>query len=77
MKPLFTLIIALFIIASACKEPAIPPTSSCDIDFADSSASHPKAAAYQDIVNRYVKKGLPGITLYIRRAVETGRQPHR
>lgn len=65
MKPLFALIIAL-IIVSACKEPAIPPTTNCDIDFADSTASHPKAAVYQDIANRYAKKGLPGITLYIR-----------
>lgn len=65
MKPLFALIISL-IIVSACKEPAIPPASNCDIDFADSSASHPKAAVYQDIVNRYAKKGLPGIVLYIR-----------
>ena len=65
MKPLFPLIITLIII-SACKDPAIPPTSNCDIDFADSSASHPKTAVYQDIANRYVKKGLPGVTLYIR-----------
>lgn len=59
-------IIILIIFFGACKEPAIPPTESCTTDFTDSSSKHPKAAAYQDIINRYVKKGMPGIVLYIR-----------
>lgn len=63
-KYLYTLIVLL--VFSACQDVAVPPTQTCDIDFVDSSSLHPKAAVYQNIVNNYVKKGLPGVVLYIR-----------
>ena len=61
---LYTLIAILAF--TACHDVAVPPTKTCDTDFADSSSQHPKAAIYQSIVNDYVKKGLPGVVLYIR-----------
>ncbi len=48
-----------------CKEDTIKPSSICNIDFADSSATHPNGKYYQDIIDRYVAKGLPGIVLLI------------
>ncbi|KAB2918874.1 MAG: beta-lactamase family protein [Bacteroidetes bacterium] len=54
------------LLTSSCKDGAVPPTQTCEIDFVDSSQNHPKAAIYQNILNTYVKKGLPGAVLYIR-----------
>ncbi len=61
---LYTLIVLLAL--SACQDVAVPPTQTCETDFTDSSSQHPKAAIYQNIINGYVKKGLPGVVLYIR-----------
>ncbi len=47
----------------SCKDPDIGPTSDCTFtDF----PSHPKASIYQGIVDKYVKKGLPGISVLVR-----------
>jgi glycosyltransferase involved in cell wall biosynthesis len=59
-------ILTAIVLMGACKDVAVPPTQTCETDFADSSSKHPKAAVYQSIVNKYVKKGMPGIVLYIR-----------
>lgn len=48
-----------------CNKVEIGPSSSCNLDFADSSSIHPKAAQYQVIIDNYIKRGLPGIVLLI------------
>lgn len=63
MKLKISLLIILLATLVSCKEKTIAPTEDCSIDYADSSASHPKASLYQAILNKYTSKGLPGIVL--------------
>jgi D-alanyl-D-alanine carboxypeptidase len=60
----------LFIIAilfTACQKAQIEQTSdqSRPIPWTDSSSQHPKNSAYQSLIEKYNKKGLPGISLLI------------
>lgn len=57
--------LTILFVVYGCKEDAISPTKSCECDFVDSSAKHPKAQIYQSIINKYVAKGLPGVVLLI------------
>ena len=66
MKKLTIIIIALTAVLYSCNKVDIGPTSPCTLDFPDSSLKHPKAKAYQDLIDEYVKKGLPGIVLLIK-----------
>lgn len=50
----------------ACREGDIPPTSTCTYVPPESFAAHPKAQRLHNLLTKYVKKGLPGITLLIR-----------
>jgi D-alanyl-D-alanine carboxypeptidase len=54
------------IIFSACKkeEVNIPETAECK--FSEDYSSHPKAIAFQNILDKYRKKGLVGISLYVK-----------
>lgn len=57
------LIVALF---AGCKEDEVGSSSNCQLTFADSSAIHPKAQVYQNLIDRYTTLGLPGIVLLIK-----------
>ena len=59
------LIISIIVSFSNCKKTIVQPTETCNIDFVDSSSSHPKATKYQNIIDKYTKKGIPGIVLLI------------
>lgn len=52
---------------TACqKEDKIPYTANCNLPSGDSSSIHPKANVYQSVMDEYVKKGMPGISVAIR-----------
>lgn len=51
---------------SCQKEDKIPYTNNCNLPGGDSSALHPKANLYQTVLDKYVKKGMPGIAIAIR-----------
>lgn len=65
---LLTHILATIVVLMAwsCKKEETGPTSLCNPAISDSSALHPKATAYQAIIDEYTQKGLPGIILLIR-----------
>lgn len=50
----------------SCKKDAIQNTSDCNCIYTDSISQHPKTAKYQEIIDKYTKKGLPGIALLVR-----------
>jgi len=60
----YLLIITLVVLWS-CNKIEIGPTESCSPITPDSSANHPKASAYQSILDEYVNQGLPGAVLLI------------
>lgn len=50
----------------SCKKADVGETSACSYsNAADSSNKHPKAAKWQGIVDKYVKQGLPGMSVLI------------
>lgn len=57
----------LLTILSSCETNEVLPAAyySCDLDAQDSSAAHPKAAIYQDILERNRKNGLVGAVLLV------------
>jgi|WetSurMetagenome_2_1015567.scaffolds.fasta_scaffold02736_7 D-alanyl-D-alanine carboxypeptidase len=64
----FLLLITVF----SCKkeETNVPVSSDCVLPFADSSESNPRGSAYQSILDKYVKRGLPGLIVLIRTPAE-------
>ncbi|MES2616238.1 MAG: serine hydrolase domain-containing protein [Bacteroidota bacterium] len=66
MIKLNCLIAALLILAiAACKKAEVGKTETCNANYSDSSYKHPKNAVYQAILDKYKKKGLPGIAILI------------
>ncbi len=63
----YIVILSLFIIGFACKKAQIQPShiSSVSIQWSDSSASHPKNATLNNLIEKYRQKGLPGISLLV------------
>lgn len=55
--------LSLVMLVLSCKEADIGPTDEC---VYTSFPSHPNAAVYQGILDKYVKKGLPGISALVR-----------
>lgn len=55
--------ILLTIFSWGCLKDPIPSTRICDSPM---PASHPKAALYQSVIDKYTKAGLPGISILIR-----------
>lgn len=49
-----------------CRPADIGPSRTCSLVFADSSERHPLHGKLQEILGRYVRKGLPGIVLRVR-----------
>lgn len=52
--------------ASCSKEDKIKETINCSPVIGDSSSLHPKAVMFQAVLNDFVKRGLPGISVAIR-----------
>lgn len=67
MKNKFKYILLLFIAVFfvSCKKEEIIPSTEVNCTFADSSNKHPKNAALRELIDRYKKKGLPGISVLI------------
>ena len=65
-------IILLFIIAltamTSCKKSVVEETKPCDTTYDFVTENHPKAAEYQAILDDYVSKGLPGVSLLVQDA---------
>jgi D-alanyl-D-alanine carboxypeptidase len=62
---IFALVFATLI---SCKRISVnePVSSNCQLPFADSSSSNSKNAIYQALLDKYVKKGLPGLIVLIK-----------
>jgi D-alanyl-D-alanine carboxypeptidase len=66
-KHLFLFVFVSFLILS-CKEPFAPDMTlnvPC-VDVPNNNPAHPKAAVFQGIIDKYIKKGIPGISMLIR-----------
>jgi D-alanyl-D-alanine carboxypeptidase len=63
MKTLLSISLLILLSVVSCKEADIGPTESCMFtDF----PNHPKDQSFQSILDKYVKKGLPGISALVR-----------
>lgn len=63
MKTLLRISLLILLSVVSCKDADIGPTESCTFtDF----PNHPKDQAFQNILDKYVKKGLPGISALVR-----------
>ena len=61
------LVYTIVMLLLSCKKAMIRATenNSPSIPWGDSSSRHPKNDAYQALIDKYVKKGLPGIAVLI------------
>lgn len=59
---LFALLTVLF---STCKKVQIVSSTSINCQYSDSSLKHPKNTLFREIIEKYRKKGLPGISVLI------------
>jgi len=66
MKIKLIILSLIILVMNACKEDEVGHTSPCNLNFADSSALHPKAAQFQALIDKYTDLGLPGIVLLVR-----------
>ncbi|MEX2234520.1 MAG: serine hydrolase [Cyclobacteriaceae bacterium] len=55
----------------SCQPELAAPTKKCSYAVTQETLSHPREKVYQELISRYVKKGLPGIILLIRDAEGT------
>ena len=67
MKKFYYPMILVLLLLAACQKAQIEHTvdQSRPIPWADSSTKHPKNSAYISLIEKYNKKGLPGISLLI------------
>jgi D-alanyl-D-alanine carboxypeptidase len=64
---IFSSLFILFVLFSCNKAELNEPVfSDCSLPFADSSLNNPKNSVYQALLDKYVKKGLPGLVVLIR-----------
>ncbi|MGB3174675.1 MAG: serine hydrolase domain-containing protein [Saprospiraceae bacterium] len=68
-KLILTLI--LYTIAISCQKGDISSTTACQYNYPSGNNNHPKSIRFKTIVDKYVQKGLPGISLLIRDASGT------
>lgn len=68
MKPQHIFLPILLLFMLSCQTELIGPTTSCN---GNTTPNHPKAAQYQQVIDNYVAKGLPGISILIRDAEGT------
>lgn len=62
-RPIF-LLLALVLSFQSCSKRIIAPLETCTSDF-EYNENHPKAEALQALLNKYVAKGLPGLSMVI------------
>lgn len=67
MRHISIIIGICFILISGCKEADIAPGEPCDNPYIDNPA-HPLRDVLPGIMDKYVKKGLPGTVVYVRDA---------
>lgn len=63
-KKLSFVIVALLLF-TACKKPIVGKTETCNANYTDSSYKHPKNLIFKAILEKYHKKGLPGIAILV------------
>jgi D-alanyl-D-alanine carboxypeptidase len=63
----YILFICVALVSVSCKKAQVQPThlSNIDVPWSDSSALHPKNAAFSALLEKYHDKGLPGISLLV------------
>jgi D-alanyl-D-alanine carboxypeptidase len=59
-------IVTSSLLAACAREDWSSPNASCQYNFPDSSSNNPKHAEYQQLLDYYVKQGVPGLTLHVR-----------
>ena len=65
----YTYLLILLVLAGSCKDKAIQPSLDCS-GYGNYS-SHPKAGAFAAVLDKYSKKGIPGISLLVKDASGT------
>src|SRR6056297_3074717 len=61
----FIVILMLLTTVFSCSKSIFLSVGSCDTKIFDINSNHPKGAEMQALLNKYVKKGLPGVTALI------------
>ncbi len=56
--------VSLIFVINGCKK-EIEATAQLDCNYSDSSSIHPKNNSFNSIISKYVKKGLPGISVLV------------
>lgn len=64
MKKTVILLVVVSAVLFSC-EKNIEPSVQLTCNYADSSSTHPKGNEFQSIINKYVKKGLPGMSVLV------------
>ena len=67
MKSKIIILIAIIVTSfGACKKAEVGKTGDCNNStYPNTNLAHPKGAALQAIIDKYIKKGLPGISLMV------------
>lgn len=67
LNKISSLLLLMLVLSSvvSCKKSIVGVSESCNADYADSSYKHPKRLIYQAILEKYKKKGLPGIAVLL------------
>lgn len=64
-KIIVCLLVCFSTLYLSCRKSFVGKTDPCQANYADSSFKHPKRAIFQAILDKYKKKGLPGIAVLI------------
>jgi len=64
MRKIIILSLSLFLIAS-CKKANVVSTKNIVCNYPYNSAIHPKNTAFTNVMNKYIAKGLPGISILV------------
>ena len=65
-QSLYTLLIlVVLMVGSACQKGDIPASAGCNYIADPAYADYPRGQVYQDIIDTYIARGLPGISVYI------------
>jgi D-alanyl-D-alanine carboxypeptidase len=59
------ILFVVMICICCCKEAELGPSSAISCSYADSSEMHPKNGKYNEIIQKYVKRGMPGISVML------------
>jgi len=64
-SPIFLLLLLLLCFQNCEQEAIVLPLEECAIDFEHNSETHPQAAEFQALLDKYVAKGFPGLSMVI------------